>query len=61
MRAKVTEAEAEVPKAMSQAFRDGNLGIMDYYRMQNIESDTGMRTSISDFDDDAKKDDNPEE
>ena len=61
MRAKVIEAEAEVPKAMSQAFRDGNLGIMDYYRMQNIESDTGMRTSISDLDDDAKKDDNPEE
>ena len=61
MRAKVIEAEAEVPKAMSQAFRDGNLGIMDYYRMQNIESDTGMRKSISDLDDDAKKDDNPEE
>ena len=61
MRAKVTEAEAEVPKAMAQAFRDGNLGIMDYYRMQNIESDTGMRKSISDMDDETKKDDNPEE
>ena len=61
MRAKVTEAEAEVPKAMAQAFRDGNLGIMDYYRMQNIESDTGMRKSISDMDDATKKDDNPEE
>ena len=61
MRAKVIEAEAEVPKAMSQAFRDGNLGIMDYYRMQNIDSDTGMRKSISDLDDDARKDDNPEE
>jgi uncharacterized protein YqfA (UPF0365 family) len=60
MRAKVTEAEAEVPKAMSQAFRDGNLGIMDYYRMQNIESDTGMRKSISDLDDDVKKDENPD-
>ena len=60
MRAKVTEAEAEVPKAMAQAFRDGNLGIMDYYRMQNIESDTGMRKSISDMDDETKKDDNPE-
>ena len=57
MHAKVIEAEAEVPKAMAQAFRDGNLGIMDYYRMQNIESDTGMRKSISDMDDDAKKDD----
>ena len=59
MRAKVTEAEAEVPKAMAQAFRDGNLGIMDYYRMKNIESDTGMRKSISDMDDESKKDDNP--
>jgi len=61
MRAKVTEAEAAVPKAMAQAFRDGNLGIMDYYRMQNIESDTGMRKSISDMDDEANKDHNPEE
>ena len=61
MHAKVIEAEAEVPKAMAQAFRDGNLGIMDYYRMQNIESDTSMRKSISDMDDDAKKDNSPEE
>jgi uncharacterized protein YqfA (UPF0365 family) len=61
MKAKVKEAEAEVPLAMAQAFKDGNLGIMDYYRMQNIESDTGMRKSISDLDDDAKKNDNPEE
>ena len=60
MRAKVTEAEAAVPKAMAQAFRDGNLGIMDYYRMQNIESDTGMRKSISDIDNETNKDDNPE-
>jgi len=59
MKAKVKEAEAEVPLAMAQAFKDGNLGIMDYYRMQNIESDTGMRKSISDLDDD-KKNDNPE-
>ena len=60
MHAKVIEAEAEVPKAMAQAFRDGNLGIMDYYRMQNIESDTDMRKSISDMDDDAKKDNSPD-
>ena len=60
MKAKVKEAEAEVPLAMAQAFKDGNLGIMDYYRMQNIESDSSMRKSISDLDDDAKKDDNPE-
>ena len=51
MRAKVIEAEAEVPKAMAHAFKEGNLGIMDYYRMQNIQSDTDMRLSISDVDD----------
>jgi len=50
MKAKVIEAESEVPKAMSQAFRDGNLGIMDYYKMQNIQSDTDMRASISEVD-----------
>ena len=60
MHAKVIEAEAEVPKAMAQAFRDGNLGIMDYYRMQHIESDTGMRKSISDMDDDVKKGNSPD-
>ena len=46
MRARVIEAEAEVPKAMAQAFRDGHLGVMDYYRMQNMNSDTEMRTAI---------------
>jgi len=46
-RAKVIEAEAEVPKAMAEAFRNGNLGIMDYYKMQNIQADTSMRDSIS--------------
>ena len=45
-RAKVIQAEAEVPKAMAEAFRSGNLGIMDYYRMKNIEADTSMRESI---------------
>ncbi|MFQ6677873.1 MAG: flotillin-like protein FloA [Fidelibacterota bacterium] len=49
MQAKVVEAEAEVPKAMAQAFREGNLGIFDYYNMQNIKADTGMRQSISDI------------
>ena len=48
MNARVKEAEAEVPKAMAEAFRGGNLGIMDYYRMRNIQADTGMRDSISD-------------
>jgi uncharacterized protein YqfA (UPF0365 family) len=47
MRARVVEAEAQVPLAMSEAFRSGNLGVMDYYRMRNIQADTGMRESIS--------------
>ena len=55
MRSKVIEAEAEVPKAMAQAFREGNLGIMDYYRMQNIQSDTGMRDSIANPEDKDNK------
>jgi uncharacterized protein YqfA (UPF0365 family) len=46
-RAKVIEAEAEVPIAMAEAFRNGNLGIMDYYRMENIQADTEMRDSIA--------------
>jgi uncharacterized protein YqfA (UPF0365 family) len=45
-RAKVVLAEAEVPKAMAEAFRSGNMGIMDYYRMKNIQADTSMRDSI---------------
>ena len=47
MQAKVVEAKAEVPKAMAQALREGKLGVMDYYRLQNIESDTDMRRSIA--------------
>lgn len=47
MRAKVVEAESEVPRALAEAFRSGRLGIMDYYRMQNIQSDTAMRSSIA--------------
>ena len=46
-RAKVILAEAEVPLAMAEAFRNGNLGIMDYYRMENIKADTQMRDSIA--------------
>lgn len=46
-RAKVIEAEVEIPLAMAHAFKSGNLGIMDYYRMKNIEADTGMRESIA--------------
>jgi uncharacterized protein YqfA (UPF0365 family) len=47
MRARVVEAEAEVPRAMAEAFRTGNLGIMDYYRMKNLQADTSMRDSIA--------------
>jgi uncharacterized protein YqfA (UPF0365 family) len=47
MRARVVEAEAEVPRAMSEAFRQGNLGMMDYYRMKNIQADTSMCGSIA--------------
>lgn len=46
-RAKVIEAEAQIPLAMADAFRNGNLGIMDYYKFKNIEADTSMRESIS--------------
>ncbi|MEX2542616.1 MAG: flotillin-like protein FloA [Trueperaceae bacterium] len=47
MRAKVVEAEAEVPLAIAEAFRAGNLGVMDYYNLQNIQSDTDMRGHIA--------------
>ena len=57
MRAKVVAAEAEVPLAISEAFRSGNLGIMDYVRYQNVEADTQMRESIAE--DDASGNDSP--
>ena len=47
MRAKVVEAEAEVPMAMAQALREGKLGVMDYYNLQNVISDTRMREAIA--------------
>jgi uncharacterized protein YqfA (UPF0365 family) len=50
MRARVVEAEAQIPMAMAEAFRSGNLGIMDYYRMQNVEADTKMRESLAEDD-----------
>jgi uncharacterized protein YqfA (UPF0365 family) len=46
-RSKVIEAEAQVPMAMAEAFRSGNLGVMDYYRMQNMQADTAMREAIA--------------
>lgn len=51
MRARVVEAEADVPRALAEAFRKGTLGVMDYYRMQNIQADSAMRESIADQDD----------
>ena len=47
MRAKVVEAEAEVPKATAEVFRQGNLGIMDYDRMEHAQADTSMRDAIA--------------
>ncbi len=46
-RAKVVLAEAEIPKAIAEAFRTGRLGVMEYYQMQNMQADTGMRKNIS--------------
>lgn len=54
MRAKVVEAEAEVPLAMAEALKDGNLGVMDYMNIQNLNADTDMRGSISKMSDDDK-------
>ncbi len=56
MKARVVEAEAEVPRAISEAFRNGNLGVMDYYNLRNIQSDTDMRNTIAGTDD-KKNDD----
>ena len=47
MRARVVEAEAQIPMAIAEAFRSGNLGIMDYYRMQNVEADTKLRSELA--------------
>ena len=47
MRARVVESEAQVPLAIAEAFRNGNLGVMDYYNLQNIQSDTQMRSNIA--------------
>lgn len=54
MKAFVIEAEAEIPKAMAEAFRKGNLGVMDYYKMQNVKADTDMRNAISNKDGNTK-------
>jgi uncharacterized protein YqfA (UPF0365 family) len=58
MRAKVVEAESEIPRAIADAFHKGNLGVMDYYNLRNIQSDTEMRNSIAKPDDKKNKDTN---
>ncbi|MDU1022905.1 MAG: flotillin-like protein FloA [Peptoniphilus harei] len=58
MRAKVVEAESQVPIAMAEALKSGNLGVFDYYKMKNINSDTDMRNSISKISDKNPKKDN---
>jgi uncharacterized protein YqfA (UPF0365 family) len=53
-RAAVVLAEAEIPKAMAEAFRSGNLGVMDYYKLRNVQADTSMREAIAKPSDVAK-------
>ena len=53
MQAKVVAAQAEVPLAMAAALRDGNLGVLDYYRLENIKADTDMRSNITNADEEA--------
>ncbi|KAF0153333.1 MAG: hypothetical protein FD143_410 [Ignavibacteria bacterium] len=55
MKAKVVEAEAEVPQAIAEAFRNGRLGIMDYYNMRNVQADTEMRAAIAKPEDKKEK------
>jgi uncharacterized protein YqfA (UPF0365 family) len=54
MRARVVEAEAQIPLAMAEAFKKGQLGVMDYYNMKNVMADTSMRESIATDDDKDK-------
>jgi uncharacterized protein YqfA (UPF0365 family) len=54
-RANVVAAEAEVPRAISEAFRSGNLGVLDYYKLKNIEADTKMRDAIGGEEEDSSK------
>jgi uncharacterized protein YqfA (UPF0365 family) len=56
-KAKVIESEAQIPLAIAEAFRSGKLGIMDYYKMENVQADTKMRESIADTDQPTKKSD----
>lgn len=60
MQAKVVEAQAQVPLAMAEAFRSGNLGVMDYYRMENIQADTRLRKHIGEPEAEQKDFENPD-
>ena len=51
MQAKVVAAQAEVPLAIAEAFRSGKLGLMDYFKMENVQADTAMRKTISEPED----------
>ena len=57
-RAKVIEAEAEVPLALAQAFKDGNFGAFDYYKLENLKADTQMRDTIGKSGQSSTKKDN---
>ncbi len=57
MRAKVVGAEAEIPLAMAEALREGNIGVMDYMNYKNLQADTSMRDSISKIGGDKSKTD----
>ncbi|MEL6256392.1 MAG: flotillin-like protein FloA [Bacteroidota bacterium] len=58
MRAKLIEAESQVPLAIAEAFRMGNLGVMDYYKLENMDADTKMRRSFSDLESESQADPN---
>ena len=55
MKAKVVEAESQVPLALAAALREGNMGVMDYYNMKNLLADTDMREAISSVTEDEKE------
>ena len=55
MQAKVVEAQAKVPTAMAEALANGRLGVMDYYRLNNIQADTQMRRTIAEVSRRARK------
>ena len=60
MRAKVVEAEASIPLAIADAFKSGNLGVMDYYKLKNIQADTTMRDAIGGSTEGQAPPDNPQ-